>query len=83
MQGDMNLTDDVRSEDQPLPPCSIPASCQISFRGIPEGVEWQEKFIAIARKVVEASGCHHQLNEDIEITVKTPEILHSLTPKKS
>ncbi|MFQ6589909.1 MULTISPECIES: hypothetical protein [Pseudomonas] len=45
------MTDDDRSEDQPLPPCSIPASCQISFRGIPEGIEWQEKFIAIARKV--------------------------------
>lgn len=69
MQGDMNLTDDVRSEDQPLPPCSIPASCQISFRGIPEGVEWQEKFIAIVRKVVEASGRYMNLSNLDGITI--------------
>lgn len=50
------MTEDTQAVEQPLPSCSIPASCKISFRDIPEGVEWKDKFISAVSGVVVTCG---------------------------
>ncbi|WP_194787552.1 hypothetical protein [Pseudomonas sp. UFMG81] len=50
------MTEDTHAAEQPLPPCSIPASCKISFRDIPEGAEWKDKFISAVSDVVVTCG---------------------------
>ncbi|WP_339473578.1 hypothetical protein [Pseudomonas fluorescens] len=50
------MTEDTQAAEQPLPPCSIPAPCKISFRDIPEGVEWKGKFISAVNDVLVSCG---------------------------
>ncbi len=50
------MTEDTQAPEQPLPPCSIPASCRISFRDIPDDTEWKDKFISAVTDVVVVCG---------------------------
>ncbi|MDH0733227.1 hypothetical protein N5F23_21170 [Pseudomonas sichuanensis] len=50
------MTENIQPAEQPLPPCSIPASCKISFRDIPEDAEWKDKFISAVRDIVVTCG---------------------------
>ncbi|SDY04722.1 hypothetical protein [Pseudomonas sp. NFACC08-1] len=50
------MIEDTQAPEQPLPPCSIPASCRISFRDIPDGTEWKDKFISAVTEVVVICG---------------------------
>lgn len=63
------MTNDTAPETQQLPPCSIPSTCQISFRSIPENAEWKDKFIAVTQKLVETTGRYMNLSNLDGITI--------------
>lgn len=59
------MTDASAPETPKLPPCSIPPTCQISFRNIPEDAQWKDKFIAVIRTLAETTGrCMNLSNLD-------------------
>jgi hypothetical protein len=69
IKGNLIVTDATAPETQQLPPCSIPPTCQISFRNIPEDAEWKDKFIAVIQKLAETTGRYMNLSNLDGITI--------------
>ncbi|SEQ76010.1 hypothetical protein SAMN05216600_109156 [Pseudomonas cuatrocienegasensis] len=63
------MTEDTQAAEQQLPSCSIPASCKISFRDIPEGVEWKDNFISAVSDVVVTCGRFMNLSNLDGVTI--------------
>lgn len=43
-------------QQTPLPPCTVPPTCQLSFRGLDDDAEWNERFQEAVRQVVVGCG---------------------------
>lgn len=64
------MSEDSKSEaSNPLPPCSIPATCQLSIRGAPEGVEWHDAFQNVILKLIILCGRVMDLSQLDGVTV--------------